>query len=99
MTSGANGLSLGPLKARWTAALHPTPPLLAWSSAAAMRAVRAAVVMPGLFAFTDKVVGNLQMATFAAFGGFATLVLVSSAARAATSWSPTRRWRWPAACC
>ena len=42
-----------------------------------MRAVRAAVVVAGLFAFTDKVVGNLQMATFAAFGGFATLVLAS----------------------
>ncbi|HEY2398316.1 MAG TPA: FUSC family protein [Solirubrobacteraceae bacterium] len=30
-----------------------------------------------MFAFTDQVIGNLQMATFAAFGGFATLVLVS----------------------
>src|ERR1700730_14061342 len=48
-----------------------------WSSAAAMRAIRATVVVAGLFAFTDKVVGNLQMATFAAFGGFATLVLVT----------------------
>ena len=46
-----------------------------WSTAAAMRAVRATIVVPGLFAFTDKVIGNLQMATFAAFGGFATLVL------------------------
>ena len=35
------------------------------------------IVVCGLFAFTDKVVGNLQMATFAAFGGFATLVLAS----------------------
>ena len=42
-----------------------------------MRAVRAAVVLTGLFAFTDKVIGNLQMATFAAFGSFATLVLAS----------------------
>ena len=42
-----------------------------------MRAVRAAIVVPGLFAFTDEVIGNLQMATFAAFGGFATLVLAS----------------------
>jgi uncharacterized membrane protein YccC len=42
-----------------------------------MRAVRATIVVPGLFAFTDKVIGNLQMATFAAFGGFATLVLAS----------------------
>jgi hypothetical protein len=45
-----------------------------WSVPAGMRAVRAAVVVAGLFAFTDKVIGNLQMATF---GGFATLVLAS----------------------
>jgi len=44
-----------------------------------MRAVRAVVVVCGLFALTDKVIGNLQMATFAAFGGFATLVLASFA--------------------
>jgi uncharacterized membrane protein YccC len=44
-----------------------------------MRAVRATIVVSGLFAFTDKVVGDLQMATFAAFGGFATLVLASFA--------------------
>ncbi len=44
-----------------------------------MRAVRATIVVSGLFAFTDKVIGNLQMATFAAFGGFATLVLASFA--------------------
>jgi Fusaric acid resistance protein-like len=42
-----------------------------------MRAARAMVVMPGLFAFTFEVIGNLQMATFAAFGSFATLVLAS----------------------
>src|SRR3979411_2882713 len=44
-----------------------------WSKVSAMRALRATLVVPGLFAFTDKVIGNLQMATFAAFGGFATL--------------------------
>jgi len=49
----------------------------AWSVPAALRAVRAAVVVPVLFAFGDKVLDNLQLATFAAFGGFATLVLVS----------------------
>lgn len=48
-----------------------------WSAPAALRAVRAAVVMPGLFAFCEEVIGNLQMATFAAFGSFATLVLVA----------------------
>jgi hypothetical protein len=42
-----------------------------------MRAVRAALVVSGMFALTDQMIGNLQMATFAAFGGFATLVLAS----------------------
>jgi hypothetical protein len=48
-----------------------------WSVPAAMRAVRATIVMPGLFALTFKVIGDLQLATFAAFGSFATLVLAS----------------------
>jgi uncharacterized membrane protein YccC len=48
-----------------------------WSHAAALRAVRATVVMPALFALTLKGFGNLQMALFAGFGSFATLVLVS----------------------
>jgi uncharacterized membrane protein YccC len=46
-----------------------------WSVPAALRAIRAAIVVCALFAFTDRAIGNLQMATFAAFGGFATLVL------------------------
>src|SRR5271166_2001585 len=62
----------------------PSPPAaapwkLVWSQAAAMRAVRATVVVTGLFALTDLVIGNLQMALFAAFGSFATLVLSSFA--------------------
>jgi uncharacterized membrane protein YccC len=48
-----------------------------WSTPAAMRAVRATIVMPSLFALTYEVIGNSQMATFAAFGSFATLVLAS----------------------
>src|SRR4051812_11594795 len=43
---------------------------------AVRRAARAAVVMPAMFAFADKVVGNPMLATFAAFGSFALLVLV-----------------------
>jgi uncharacterized membrane protein YccC len=39
-------------------------------------AVRAAIVMPAVFAFADKVIGDPQVATFAAFGSFAVLVLV-----------------------
>ena len=46
-----------------------------------MRAVRATLVVPGLFALGYKVIGDLQVATFAAFGGFATLVLASFGGR------------------
>ena len=57
----------------------PSQPLwrVTWSTPAAMRALRATIVMPTLFALTYKVIGDLQMATFAAFGSFATLVLAS----------------------
>jgi Fusaric acid resistance protein-like len=49
------------------------------STPAALRAVRATIVVAGLFAFTDQVVGNLQVAIYAALGSFATLVLSSFA--------------------
>lgn len=58
---------------------------MAWRSALRVRdpglsllrsAVRAAIVMPAVFAFADKVIGDPQLATFAAFGSFAVLVLV-----------------------
>ncbi|WP_431873240.1 FUSC family protein [Amycolatopsis sacchari] len=52
-----------------------------WSRTAAMRAVRATLVVPGLFALGYTVIGDLQVATFAAFGGFATLVLASFGGR------------------
>jgi hypothetical protein len=42
-----------------------------------MRAVRATIVIPGLFAITSKVIGDPQMALYATFGGFATLVVAS----------------------
>ncbi len=48
-----------------------------WSKPAALRAIRATIVVPGLFALAHQVIGNPQMATFAAFGGFATLVLAN----------------------
>src|ERR1700722_8000685 len=48
-----------------------------WSVPAAMGAVRAVVVIPALFALTYQGFGNLQMALFAAFGGFANLVVAS----------------------
>ena len=42
-----------------------------------MRAVRAVLVIPSVFALTFVGFGNLQMALFAAFGGFANLVVAS----------------------
>jgi uncharacterized membrane protein YccC len=44
---------------------------------AALRAVRAVLVIPALFALTYEGIGNLQMALFTAFGGFASLVVAS----------------------
>ena len=44
-------------------------------------AARAAIVMPAVFAFADKVIANIQTATFAAFGSFAMLVLVEFTGR------------------
>ncbi len=44
--------------------------------AATRRAARAALIMPGLFAVGDKLIGNPALATFAAFGSFAMVLLV-----------------------
>ena len=44
--------------------------------AALRRAARTAIVMPGLFALSIEVIGNVQVATFAAFGSIALLMLV-----------------------
>jgi uncharacterized membrane protein YccC len=44
--------------------------------AALRRAGRAAIVMPSMFAIGDKVIGNPTIATFAAFGSFAMILLV-----------------------
>ncbi len=60
------------------AAVHP----LQWLGqrdrdlAALRRAGRAAVVMPAMFAIGDKLIENPTIATFAAFGSFAMLLLV-----------------------
>jgi len=48
-----------------------------WSKPALLRAIRATVVIAGLFAFAHEVLHNIQIGTFCAFGGFATLVLAS----------------------
>jgi uncharacterized membrane protein YccC len=57
---------------QWWKSLKP-----AWSVPAAMRAARATVVVPSLFAITYKVVQDPQMALFATFGGFATLIIAN----------------------
>ena len=49
----------------------------AWSVPAALRALRAVLVIPSLFALTYEGFGNLQMALFAAFGGFAHLIFAA----------------------
>ena len=49
----------------------------AWSVPAALRTLRAVLVVPSLFALTFEGIGNLQMALFAAFGGFASLIMAS----------------------
>jgi uncharacterized membrane protein YccC len=77
--NAARGVLVPRLKRPWSVQAGTTPWIPIWSTSAALRAVRATIVVSGLFAFTDKVIGNLQMATFAAFGGFATLVLASFA--------------------
>ena len=49
----------------------------AWSVPAALRTLRAVLVIPSLFALTYEGFGNLQMALFTAFGGFATLIFAA----------------------
>src|SRR5580698_7327815 len=44
--------------------------------AALRRAGRTAIVMPAMFALGDRIIGNPVVATFAAFGSFALLLLV-----------------------
>jgi uncharacterized membrane protein YccC len=48
---------------------------VSWSRAAALRALRATIVIPVLLALTYKVIGDAQMTLFAVFGSFATLVV------------------------
>ena len=48
-----------------------------WSRTAVMRALRAVLVIPAVFALTYEGFGNLQIALFAAFGGFASLIVAS----------------------
>lgn len=54
---------------------HPARPawLPTWSVPAAVRAARATLVVPSVFAVTDKLLGNPQMTLFAVFGAFASL--------------------------
>ena len=53
--------------------------LVTWSAPAALRALRAVIVIPLLLAITYKVIDDAQMTLFAVFGGFATLVVTTFA--------------------
>jgi hypothetical protein len=48
-----------------------------WSLPAALRAVRATVVVPAMLALTFEVLHNEEMALFAVFGSFGSLVLTT----------------------
>jgi uncharacterized membrane protein YccC len=50
---------------------------LSWSVPAALRAVRAVLVIPTVFALCLKVIGDPQLTLFAVFGCFGTLVLTA----------------------
>jgi uncharacterized membrane protein YgaE (UPF0421/DUF939 family) len=77
VSSEVGVLSVATLRRRWRETSTPGS-WREWASAAAVRrAIRAAVVMPVLFAITLEGFGNLQLALFASFGAFATLVLVT----------------------
>ncbi|MGO9159611.1 MAG: FUSC family protein [Streptosporangiaceae bacterium] len=52
---------------------------VSWSQAAALRAVRAVIIIPLLFALTHEVIGSAQMTLFAVFGGVGTLIMTSFA--------------------
>ena len=71
----------------------PGVPLIQWIGRhdpglrALRRAGRAALVMPAMFALGDVVIGNPTIATFAAFGSFALLLLVDFPGR---TWSRLR---------
>ncbi len=61
---------------RWRAAV-PRPLIRDPGLSALKTAVRAAIVIPAVFALASKVIGNPQTALFAAFGSFSMLVLAS----------------------
>ena len=70
---------------------------ITWSVPAVLRALRATIVVPGLFALTFKVIGDPQMTLFAAFGGFATLILASFGGNRKDKGPRTSAWPWSAA--
>src|ERR1700730_313129 len=49
----------------------------AWSAQAALRAARATIIVPSVFALTFKVIGDPQMTIFAVFGSFGALVMTA----------------------
>ena len=74
MTGVEGSARLGPAR-RWRTSLVQWLNRRDRDLAALRRAGRTAIVMPAMFALGDKVIGNPVMATFAAFGSFAMLLL------------------------
>ncbi len=50
---------------------------VSWSVPAAARALRAMIVLPGLFALCFKILGDVQVTVYAVFGGFGALIFTS----------------------
>ena len=64
---------------RWPQIAADTPWRVTWSAAAAVRSVRATIIVTGLFAITLVVIRDTQMCLFATFGALATLVFTNFA--------------------
>jgi uncharacterized membrane protein YccC len=69
--TASQGIASRPVRAAWDWLRGHDP-----GYGALRRATRAAIVMPLMFALGDKVIANPVIATFAAFGSFAMLLLV-----------------------
>jgi len=82
MTQQTVGHSAG-LRQRLRPARPPDAPSswwrVSWSVPAAVRALRATLVVPAVLAVTFKVIGDPQMTIFAVFGAFGALVMASFA--------------------
>jgi hypothetical protein len=68
-----------------------------WSTTAGLRALRATLVVPGLFALTDRLIGNTQMATLAI--ARSVLLIIGTAVNSSTLLAASSPDRRPSPCC